>query len=1144
MLVYLITGVVLLLYLVLAWFLGSWFHLQSPDIWILRGGLALIGIAAAAVVLWFYTKSRKAKQAEGQGAGQQGLEEIDLLVHEALGALRKSTLGRGATLRNQPLIFFIGDAGSAKTNVIIHSGLDPELLAGQVYQDNNVLPTRVANMWYTQSAILVDAAGGLLQQPARWKRLVQLVRPGRASSALSTSQQAPRAAVICFDTASFLQPGAGEATLAAARKLSTRLHDITHMLGISLPVYVLFTKLDRLQGFTEFARMLGPDEAAQVLGATMPIRSVSSGVYADDETKRLTAVFEEIFFSLADKRLDLLARENDTDSLPSIYEFPRELRKLRTLLVQFLVELGRPSRLSVNPFLRGFYFSGVRPVFVEDGVSAAPQASVPDSRLNGGATQVFSSPIAHLAAAAPVRSSGRRKVPQWTFLARLFNEVIVKDRVALAASGVSSKVNFIRRIAWISAATLSLVAIIGFLVSFLGNRQLEKNVQAAAAEVQHLGTNPHQLPSLSDLQKLDRLREEIKTLAAYNKEGVPLRLRWFLYVGDAIRPDARKVYFSAFKQLLFDNAQSVILGDLHRLPDQPGPNDSFDATYYELKAHLITSQHPEKSTNDFPASILTEKWKAANNIVDDRADLAKRQFEYYSAELNSGDPIGTKPDDAAIGRARNYLAKFAGIDRYYRPLIDKASSGGDANFYARFADARGMIVNTPSVKGAFTPAGFQAFSTAIRDLSRSVAGEDWVLGQQTSKDLNQGAMQQQLMQRYQQDFIKEWRGVLESSHVSKYEINDADQKLDRLASTSSPLLELLWFVATFTNVEKVSEPFASVDNVEPPGSPDRRPDQLLQPSNQPYIQALGNLQTTLKALSQNGTTDQIASSAVLKAAGDAHLAAKLAVGSKVDNQYQHTEQLTQRLLEEPIINAELIVGGESVRQLNGAGQSLCAQFGQMAQVFPFKSSSADELTADQFNGFFAPKTGALWSSYDKVLSKSIVKEGSRYKEAAGSPNKINPHFLDFFNHMALITEAFYPNNAPSPNLAYSLAIQDTNVDKLILTIGGAAVSQIGQAKTFNWIGSPQDVKVTAEDKTYFDQSGTWAIARFIQSGTGVNHSYTDLRWNLRINDNPVQVKGKQAFYAFKLQTGSPNPFELVLSPGARCDPRVVLAGPK
>jgi len=1143
MVAYWIAGILLLLYLVLVWFLGSWFHLHAPDLWILRAGLALIGMAAAASFLWFYRKGKRT-QAPETGEPQSGSsDDIDLLVHEALGALRKSTLGRGATLRNLPLLFFLGESGSAKTNIIIHSGLDPELLAGQVYHDNNVLATRLANIWYSQPAILVDPAGNLLQEPDRWKRLVQLVRPGRASSALSKSQQAPRAAVLCFDCANFLKAGASEATISTARKLGARLHEVSQTLGISLPIYVLFTKLDRLQGFTEFARELTPEESSQILGVTMPIRSLASGVYSEEETKRLTSAFDELFFSLADRRLDLLARENDINSLPSIYEFPRELRKLRTLLVQFLVELAKPSRLSVNPFLRGFYFSGVRPVFIEDGVSGAPQPSTPDARFDGGATLVFSSPTVQPVAAA-VRSAGRRKVPQWTFLTRLFNDVIVKDKVALAASGVSSKVNLIRRVALIFAAGLGLTAIVGFLISYLGNRALEDNVRATAAEVQRVHVSAHQLPSVTDLQKLDKLRQELNTLATYETEGVPLHLRWFLYVGDKIRPDARRVYFNSFKQLLFDDAQSVVLGDLHRLPDQPGPNDVYEKTYDELKAHLITAQYYDKSTKEIPGQLLARRWADARSVDQQRADLAQRQFEYYSSELKSGDPIGTKEDDAAVAHARSYLAKFGGIERYYRPLIDQASrAASDAIFSVKFPDANGVVVSNHVVKGAFTPTGFQAVKAAVYDPSRSLAAEEWVLGKTTATELNQTTLQQQLMQRYQQDFVKEWRSVLAGSSVPEYkDLNDADQMLDRLTGPTSPLLELLWFISSNTNVDTVRDPFASVNSLEPPGAPDKMPDQLRQPANANYIQALTNLQGSVHILAQSqaGPTDSNTSAAVMTAAAQAKSAATLAAGSRVDNLY-HTEQLTQHLLEEPITNVEKIIIGSPARDLNNSGQALCMQFSQLAKVYPFRTNSPEAMTLEEFNGFFSPKTGALWVFYDKQLSKYVVKEAGHYKATAMGTVRINPRFLDFFNRMATVTEAFYPGNSATPNFTYSLSVQPNNVENLILTIGNQALGQTGQQKTFIWSGAPEEVRVTAGKQTLRSYSGTWAVVRFVETGAEVSRSFTNLRWNLLQSDgSPITINGQQVFYAYQLQTGSPNPFEVITSAGGRCDPNVAL----
>ena len=201
---------------------------------------------------------------------------------------------------------------------------------------------------------------------AGWQRLVRRLRPGKLGSALGKGQQAPRAAMVCFDCETFVRAGSTDAVAAASRSLHARLADISQALGINLPVYVLFTRTDRLPFFNEYVRNLSNEEATQVLGATMPMAERSSGVYAEQEAQRLTAAFNDLYYSLCDQRPEFLSREHDAEKLPGIYEFPREFRKLRASMVQFLVDLARPSQLTTGPFLRGFYFSGVRPIFVNE----------------------------------------------------------------------------------------------------------------------------------------------------------------------------------------------------------------------------------------------------------------------------------------------------------------------------------------------------------------------------------------------------------------------------------------------------------------------------------------------------------------------------------------------------------------------------------------------------------------------------------------------------------------------------------------------------------------------------------------------------------------------------------------------------------
>jgi type VI secretion system protein ImpL len=1141
MLVYLVTGIILLVYLVLVWFLGTWMHPPGSGIWILRGGLGLIGLIAAGSFLWFYRKT-KAEESGSENAAAAASDDLDVLVHEAVRRLKSSTLGRGAKLGNLPLVFLLGDSGSTKTTTIIHSALDPELLAGHVYQDNHIVATRVANIWYTRQAIFVDPAGSLLAESGRWRRLVKLVQPGRISHAMGKGQQAPRAAIVCYDCENFMKAGASETTLSAARKLAVRLQEVSQLLGISFPVYVLFTKLDRISFFPEFARGLSKEEASEVLGATLPVRLVATGVYAEEETRRLAKAFDELFYSLAERRIDLLGREHEGDKLPGIYEFPRELRKLRTLLVQFLVDLARPSQLSVNPFLRGFYFSGVRPVIVDDVAAAIapPEVRAGDTGSGAGATRIFSTAgVGGSPVPVAARVAGSRKLPQWVFLSQFFNDVIVKDRVALAASGFSSRVNLLRRVALTSVVLVAVVCAVGFLVSFLGNHALENNVSAALADLRSVPVTSSHVPSLNDLQKLERLRQQLVTLSDYRNSGIPLSLRWGLYVGDQVYPEARDAYFQHFQKLLFADTQSRLLAGLRSVADKPGANDTYDNTYSELKAYLITTTNNDKSTKEFLSPVLTNHWTAGRDIDADRAALAKVQFDFYSRELAAANPYSTNSDPVAIGRARKYLSLFGSTDRLYSTLIEQASlKNPSADFNEQFRDAAGVIFSLHRVKGAFTRSGFTFMKDAILNPSAYASGEEWVLGKTVATDLDPATLQQKLTERYDEDFVKEWRTVLQTSSVVGYrDLKDAESKLAKLASPTSPLLELFWFIShnTDVGVASVTAPFLPVHAVELPGPADTLPDKYVLPGNSDYVLGLGKLQSDIGALEQNRTDPTLIKQVSDSAAAAKDAVTKITVAALVDQKF-HDETLVGELLRQPITKAEALLASGPKDVLNGAASPLCAQFAQLAGKYPFNPNSSQDLPVDQLNMILAPKTGALWTFYDKSLAQYLTKQGSRYLEAPAASLKLYPVFVYFFNRAAAFSDAMYPGGSATPKFAYSLRAMPSNVDT-VLKIGSDTLSGTGQQKTFTWTGSPEDVQVTTKGGDILGSfSGPWSVFKFVADAhSQVSGPITNLEWIMQSNNRTIMLpNGKPKSYSYELQVNGLNPFRTSDLSGLRC----------
>src|SRR5580700_1183259 len=712
--------------------------------------IGVVVLALIVLTIVYFIQQRKKKRALAAESGEQaapGDDEISQLIQEAENKLTAAKLEQGARIGMLPVFVLLGDQGCAKTSVMLHSGLDPELLAGQVYQQGNVASTRTANLWYSRRSIFLEAAGALLADASKWKKLVHKLQP--KSSVVGKGEQAPRAAIVCFDCENFTKPGAIEFAGGAARALRARLGEISQALGINLPVYALFTKMDRVPFFTEYVRNFSNDEASQVLGVTLPMLGVRpEGVYAEQEAARLGGSFESLFRSLAEARIEFLPRENDPGKLPAEYEFPREFRKTRQTAVQFLIDLCRPSQLTTGPFLRGFYFTGVRPVVINEAAPVqAAQQQAAGYGAPAGATGIF-----RVGANQPVQApqqvaAGSRKVPQWMFLGQFFTGVLLADRTAMGASGASTKTSGARRILFAVAASICLLFAIFFTVSFFNNHGLESQVRDAARGIGSGEAVGADLASVDSLRKLDTLRQSVETLTYYHREGAPLMYRWGLFVGDDLYPEARRLYFARFKQLLLGQTQTNTLAFLNGLPATAPPE--YSTSYDALKSYLITTSNHDKSTKAYLAPVLMKWWQNGRSADQDRQLLAQKQFEFYAEELAEENPYSRENDSAAIEKARRYLSQFAGAKSVYAYMLSEAGKNNPPiNFNRQFAGSAKVVVEAYIVPGAFSKGGWAYMKDALAHVDHYVSGERWVLGDYASANFDMAKLTQDIKALY------------------------------------------------------------------------------------------------------------------------------------------------------------------------------------------------------------------------------------------------------------------------------------------------------------------------------------------------------------------------------------------------------------
>ena len=1073
-----LTSVLILIFSILLAWAGPLLGLSGTSLLVFRIIAIALGVAAAAVILVIYFRERRRDAAVGSLPGGS---ELNGLLRDAEHRIATAQRTGPRSLATLPLLYILGDTNSSKTTTVLKSGLDPELIAGQVYRDQDVVATPIANLWYTRSAVLVEAGEAVRNTPALWSKLIRRTRPKAIRSAVG--QETPvRAAVVCLSSELFLGAAAADTSLASARSLNQMLRELALQLGTEVPVYVILTKLDRIPNFAEFVRNLTNEEASEPFGMPFSRAEYSSGLYAEKAMGQVTSVLDQLVFSLGEFRIQLLTRENDQRNIDPVYEFPRELRKLRNNLATFLVELVRPSHLNFNPWLRGLYFTGVRAQIVEQMVAVAAQ--VPQAQpADAGATRMFSLEQMRAAAAPAAPQMVSQKVAQWCFLPRLLPTVVLQDRSALIATSNSGRTHLLRRVTFAVLSILLLAFLACLTVSWVNNNQLEQSILTAAQAIPTRTPQPGTLASEQDLAALDHLRSALVQLEDYRQNGVPLRYRFGLYSGNRLFDAAREIYFAGFRRLLLAPTQENLAKFLSGLPAASKPGDDYSAAYDPLKAYLITTANPEKST---PAvsPVLMQFWlNGRAPETDQQGKLARAQFDFYAAELAKADPypLAANMPDPPVTHARTYLNTFGGEDRIYQQMLAVAGSGSrPVDFNRDYPGSAQTVIDGRIVPAAFTKNAYALMQKALADPRKYFSGEKWVLGDEAPASLDPATVTRDLSARYQQDYITQWNAFLHAAQVLHYRsLPDAGTKLGMLSGPNSALLSLIFTASHNTNVadQQIAKYFQPTQAVVAPENTDK----FIGQGNQNYVNGLVGLQGAVMQVAQTPVdpSNPTAFLPIQNAATAAHGAA-LQTSQAFDSTTPETPAVLA-LLQAPINNVDELVHAQGPKQANGAGQSFCSAFGPLTRKFPFSPNGPD-ASLQEAEAVLNPTSGPL-AQLNNAVKPLVLQQGNTWVANPGSPIKVTSEFLFFYNRLQNIAALLFPPNPGTSGTSFTVQILPSpGLQNVSFQLDKQVVSGIGNTRTFVW--SPQTSQQVQITVGTFGEpvTGNWALLHLLASG--------------------------------------------------------------
>lgn len=296
----------------------------------------------------------------------------------ALKILRRHVSGRDWRYAI-PWYLLVGPEQSGKSSLIAHTGMD--LPVGHPAEDYEDLRP-ACKWWFFDRGVVLDTAGTLIRQKdgrgsntTAWKRFLGFLdryRPRRPVDGI----------ILTIPIEDFLdEQGALRPPEDIAQRgdaIYKKLWQAQSRLGLSFPVYVVVTKLDRLPGFQTLVGELPDHSLADMLGWASPY-----SFETEFREQWVDEAIETVGTGLQATQMEIFATVGEASVAEDIYRLPAAFNGLREPLRNYLRQIFKPSVYHDSFTLRGIWFTGdsgvefsdmERPVPVLSGVYGGPRA--------------------------------------------------------------------------------------------------------------------------------------------------------------------------------------------------------------------------------------------------------------------------------------------------------------------------------------------------------------------------------------------------------------------------------------------------------------------------------------------------------------------------------------------------------------------------------------------------------------------------------------------------------------------------------------------------------------------------------------------------------------------------------------------------
>ncbi|CAM2905325.1 type VI secretion system membrane subunit TssM [Pseudoalteromonas distincta] len=1047
-------------------------------------------------------------------------EEITTLktrMNEAIELLKDVKLFKGKSIYQLPWYIMIGPPGAGKTTVINNSGLDYPL-KDKLGVDlvHGVGGTRNCDWWFTNKAVLIDTAGRYTTQSSHakhdsraWEGFLGLLRKYRPLRPIN-------GVMISMGISELMSQTKTERNLHA-RAIKQRLQELQNQLGMTFPVYVIFSKVDLIEGFREFFGELTEEECEQVWGVTFELD-------LDKDTQ--VEAFNKEFHSLISKLTEMLNRrlinERNEEIRAKIFEFPRQLRVLQGVGDAFLKEIFTPNAYEELPMFRGVY------------LTSATQEGTPASFLNEENTG----------------NSGYINQSKSFFIKNVLEGVVFPEQNLASTNKHHDKQN-----KWLRVGSISLacVALLGFSTSwyfsFAWNSDLISATDDAITSYQELDSASFDRNNLLVLN--DRLKA-LRNLPASNptlSDSEESQSIGFNKLNE-IKKASTQAYDRSLQTYLEPFIASTLIKEMEAHPEH------LSYLYETLKCYLMLFQPEYFEGEDITVwfNAYLERNLPGDKNIQTRVEL----MEHISTALENG-ISQTEVDNQAVRVARAELTKLPIAERAYQRLqadfLDSSIPPFRLTDIISFESAQKFTFRnngelTRSIPGLYTFNGFHGiFNVEKSKMLGNLMASSWVYGEEATGtyDISKDEIEKKLEQRYFQDYIYFWQSFIDDLSLNQYSSPAEGVNItDVLAGSEAPIKNII--TAVQKNVQLTKLPVS--DNQKAAGKvvanaaeiamqtkanrikrflPDEAPKfDIKLPGHQVEeafeevikidAQQLDNIQKNLRELNVYLTKldrgDQLKSSIKDQISGKS----KPSFIRQLEFQSRDLPYPFNSWLLDISRDTSNITKNSANRHLNEMWKSKVLREYNAAIVgrYPFSPYADKEVNMKDFTRFFGPD-GTIDSFYTNYIAPSVDMSSSPWKFEKDIG--ISQDTLAMFELANQIQTVFFDGGSATPRIEFGLKPLelDRTISSFMLEIDGQSMTyRHGPLRVTNfvWPGASGQSKTRVVftppsggrsiNTTY---QGEWSLYRMLDELSAKRaKTREDLKLHFSLMDNNAKVE--------------------------------------